>query len=109
MNAVQIAEQLANRFSDFELFAMFNVDCDTECKTRNTLRVRYIEAPYAFNDTKVPLLVNRKRKVSKRVKHYCDEIKSGVTTHGPGTKGRVADMVRFYAANAASEVSVFEV
>jgi hypothetical protein len=104
-NAISLDE----RFTAFELAQMFNVDCDPNCSKRNTLRVRYIEANYAFNDVRVPLLVNRKRKVSKRVKHYCDEIKSGITTHEPGTKGRVADLAKWYAANAANEESAFEV
>ena len=107
MNTNAIA--LENRFSDFELFSMFNVDCDAECKTRNTLRVRYIEAPYVFNDCKVPLLVSRKRKPTKRVKHYCDEIKSGITRCEPGTKGRVADLAKWYSAHAESEESAFKV
>jgi hypothetical protein len=101
--------ELQARFSDFELSQMFNVDCDPNCKVRHTLRVRYIEEPYAFNDIKVPLLVNKKRKVTKRVKHYCDSIKPGITTHEPGTKARVADLAKFYAENREAEISAFEV
>jgi hypothetical protein len=98
------------RFTDVQMATMFNVDLAPTCKVRGKLRVRWIEAPYAFNDCKMPLLVVRKSKKStKRVRHFDDTIKSGVTIHEPGSKGRVADMVKFYAANAANEVSAFEV
>lgn len=98
------------RFTEVELGTMFNVDCDPSCKVRHNLRVRWNDEPYAMNDTKVPLLVVRKaKKVSKRVRRYCDSVKPGVTTHKPGTKGRVADMVKWYAEHAANEESAFEV
>lgn len=100
--------KLEERFTTFELAEMFNVDCDPNCADRKTLRVRYLDEPYAFNDTKVPLLVRRKRKATKRVKHYDDRIKAGVTEYEPGTKGRYADLVAFYAANADKEISPFE-
>jgi hypothetical protein len=106
MNTNAIA--LEDRFSDFELSQMFNVDCEPNCRNRGKMRVRYVEAPYALNDTKVPLLVNRKRKVSKRVKYYDDTIKSGITTHEPGTKKRVADLIKWYDKNAKNEESPFE-
>ena len=100
--------KLEERFTTFELFDMFQIDCDPNCMDRKSLRVRYIEAPYALNDTKVPLLIRRKRKVTKRVKHYCDSIKAGVTEYEPGTKGRYADLVKFYRANTEAEISPFE-
>jgi hypothetical protein len=100
--------KLEERFTAFELAEMFNVDCDPSCMDRKTVRVRHIDEPYAFNDTKVPLLVRRKRRITKRVKHYDDRIKPGVTEFGPGTKQRHADLVRFYAENAESEISPFE-
>lgn len=104
-NAIKLEE----RFSAFELAEMFNVDCDPNCKTRNTLRVRYIDEPYALNDCKVPLLVRRKRTASKRVRPmFADDLKAGVSEYEPGTKGRVADLIKFYAANAAAEISPFE-
>jgi len=101
-NAIKLEE----RFSDFEISQMFNVDCEPDCRNRGKMRVRYIEAQYALNDTKVPLLVNRKRKVSKRVKHYNDTIKPGITTREPG-KGRVADLIRYYQNPANEGVSPF--
>lgn len=103
-NAIKLEE----RFTAFEMAEMFNVDCDPSCTNRKTLRVRYLDEPYAFNDCKVPLLVRRKRKVSKRVRPmFADDLKVGVSTFEPGTKGRVADLIKFYAANAAAEVSAF--
>ena len=101
--------KLTERFTMFELAEMFNVDCDPACKDRKTLRVRYIDEPYALNDTKVPLLVRRKRRLTKRVRPmFDDRIKPGVTEHEPGTKGRHADLIAFYAANAEAEISPFE-
>lgn len=99
---------LDERFTTFELFDMFNVDCAPDCQDRSKFRVRYFEAPYAFNDTKVPLLIRRKRKVSKRVRPFNDGLKDGVSKHEPGTKGRHADLVAFYAAHAEDEVSPFK-
>jgi hypothetical protein len=108
MNAIQTADSLNNRFSDLELFRMFNVDCNPTCDGRK-VRTKTVDAPYVFNDIKVPLLVSRKRKASKRVRHYDDQIKAGVTNSEPGTKARVADLAKFYAANMESETSAFNV
>ncbi len=82
--------------SEAELFGLFNVECATSWSSPNSLSV--------------PLLKVKVRKVkqSKRVKHTCDKIKAGITTANPG-KGRVADLVAFYAANEGNEVSAFEV
>lgn len=99
--------KLEDRFSDFELFEMFNVECDPNADQQKT-RVRYIEEPYVFNDVKVPLLVRRKRKVSKRVRHYNDTIRAGVTSQPPG-KGRVADLAKYYQDPTNEGVSPFEV
>ena len=104
------AIQLEDRFSDFELVQMFNVECAPHVGWERSSRKKYDDtSAYAFNDVKVPLLVTRKRKISKRVKHYNDAIKAGVTRHEPGTKGRVADLIAFYAVNAAGEVSAFDI
>ena len=100
--------KLEERFTTFELFDMFQLDCNAECMDRKTLRVRYIDAPYALNDTKVPLLIHRKRKVSKRVRPFNNNLKAGVSEYEPGTKGRHADLVAFYAANREAEISPFE-
>ena len=100
--------KLEERFTTFELFDMFQIDCDPSCMTRKTLRVRYIDAPYAFNDTKVPMLIRRKRKVNKRFTKFNDDLKEGVSEYEPGTKGRHADLVAFYAANREAEISPFE-
>lgn len=100
--------KLTERFTAFELADMFNIDCDPECMNRKSLRVRYIDEPYAFNDTKVPLLIRRKRKVSKRVRPFNDNLKAGVSEYEPGTKGRHADLVAFYATHAEAEESPFK-
>lgn len=99
---------MIKKFSAFECARMFNVDCNPQGRVKSA-KVRYIEEPYALNDINVPLWTFKKRKVSKRVKHYCDSIKPGITEHEPGTKERVADLVRWYAEHAANEESAFEV
>jgi hypothetical protein len=82
-------------FTEAEMFSMFNVECATSWSSPNSL-------------TKPLLKVKvRKPKANKRVKHTCDKIKAGITTANPG-KGRVEDLVAFYAANAEGEVSAFE-
>jgi hypothetical protein len=107
MDTTKIA--LTERFTAFELSQMFNIDCNPDCDYRQGLRVRYIDEPYAFNDCKVPLLINRKRKLSKRVRPmFDDNLKAGISEYEPGTKGRLADLVAFYADNAEAEISPFE-
>lgn len=88
---------LDERFTDFELAQMFNIELVTD--ESKASRVPYFEdEPYNFNDVRVPLLRNRKRKLSKRVVHFEDHVKSGVTRE-PAGKSRVADLARFYAEN----------
>jgi len=91
------AIKLEDRFSDFELFQMFQVECNPDAEQKET-RVGYVEAPYHFNDVKVPLLKNKKRKLSKRIVHFEDHVKSGITRE-PAGKSRVADLARFYQDN----------
>jgi len=81
--------------SDAELFTMFNIELG------GVDWGEYVS---------VPLWRVKRRKPSKRAKkHVGDNIKPGVTIHEPGTKGRVEDLVKFYAENSANEVSAFEV
>jgi hypothetical protein len=88
------------RFTDGELFGMFNVECAPSWAGPNCLRLPLL---------KVKVKKVKKVKASKRMqKTPCDKIKDGVTTHQPG-KARVDDLVAFYAANAAAEISPFEV
>lgn len=103
-NAINLDE----RFSDFELFQMFSLDCDPKAESR-TSKVRYVEERYVFNDVKVPLWTNRKRRLPKRVKHFEDHIKPGITAEPAGSKGRLAALVAFYAENHESEVSAFDI
>lgn len=99
---------MVERFSALECAKMFNVECSPEGKPKG-VKVRYIEAPYAFNDVNCPLWTIRKRKQSKRVRMFEDSIKPGITEHEPGTKGRVDDLARFYDANTEAEISAFNV
>ena len=91
------AIKLEDRFSDFELAQMFNIECKPDAEQHET-RVPYVEGVYEFNDVKMPLLINRKRRLTKRTVHFEDHVKSGVTRE-PAGKSRVADLARFYAEN----------
>ena len=95
MNTNELA--IDKRFTDGELFGMFNFECSPSWTGPNCLRIPLLKVRV------------RKAKQSKRLqKMPCDKIKDGVTTHQPG-KARVDDLVAFYAANAVNEVSPFEV
>ena len=82
-------------FTEAQLFSMFNVECATSWASPNSLNVPLWKVKV------------RKPKADKRIKHTCDKIKGGITTANPG-KGRVEDLVAFYAANGDKEVSAFE-
>lgn len=88
---------LEERFTDFELFQMFNVECNPQAEQKAT-RVKHDKEQYAFNDIKMPLWKNKKRKLTKRVKHHNDYVKEGITSE-PAGKSRVADLARFYQNN----------
>lgn len=85
-----------SRFSDGELFGLFNVECANSWTSPNCLSV--------------PLLKVRSRKVkpSSRVRHTCDHIKPDITDENPG-KSRVNDLVKFYNNPLNAGVSPFEV
>lgn len=91
------AIKLEDRFSDFELACMFNVECNPDADQKET-RVPFVEGVYEFNDCKVPLLKLKKRKLTKRTVHFEDHVKPGITRE-PAGKSRVADLARFYAEN----------
>ena len=99
---------MIKQFSDFELFQMFQVECNPDADQKET-RVPHIEDGMAFNDIKVPLWVNRQRKPSKRERHYEDMIRDGITNHPAGSKGRVDDLATYYAEHMEDEVSAFHV
>ena len=86
---------LDTRFSEIELFRMFNVECETvEGKPVDSCKVNK------------PLWKVRKVKASKRAKANVtngDFIRDGITCHAAGSKERVADMIRFYAAEMEKE------
>ena len=95
MNTQAIA--LADRFSDIELFQMFNVECEV---------VGHKPGAYALDSDKVnrPLWKIRKVKATKRTKkHVGDMIRDGITCHAPGSKDRVKDMAAFYAKEMEKE------
>ena len=96
------------RFSEMEMFGMFNVDCNPDADQKET-RGRWDESEYATNDTKVPLWKFTKRNLSRGEKNALqgeDNIKPGISQEKPGSK-RVADLARFYAENTEKEVSPF--
>ena len=95
MNTNELA--IDKRFTDGELFGMFNVECSPSWTGPNCLRIPLLKVKV------------RKVKASKRMqKMPCDKIKDGITKELPG-KSRVADLVKFYATFGDAEVSPFEV
>ena len=95
MNTNELA--IDKRFSDAELFGMFNVECAKSWASPNCLKVPLLKVKV------------RKAKASKRLqKMPCDKIKDGVTTHQPG-KARVDDLIAFYNTFGDAELSPFEV
>lgn len=101
---------MVRKFSAIECARMFNVDLSVSCPEIANVKMRHSDAPYHMNDCQVPLWGFRKRKASKRVRPaFCDTIKAGVTEHEPGTKGRVADLAKWYAEHAVNEESAFNV
>lgn len=102
---------MIKQFTDFELFQMFNVDCEPNCKNRSKVRVRYDESEFAMNDTKVPLWSNRKRHPKRGERNALqsdDNIKPGITNEPPGS-GRVADLAKYYQDPSNEGVSPFTV
>jgi hypothetical protein len=108
------------QFSDLDLFKMFTLDmsqssmCDMprSIRRKDASRCREINGPFTMNDTKVPLWTIRKRsKLTRGEKHALqstDKIRQGITTNEPGTKGRIEDLAKYYAAQVGGEeVSAF--
>ena len=95
MNTNELA--IDKRFTDGELFGMFNVECANSWASPNCLKVPLLKVKV------------RKAKASKRLqKMPCDKIKDGVTTHQPG-KDRVDDLVAYYNNPMNAGLSAFEV
>ena len=92
-----------SRFTDVELFAMFNVELNSSRQGRRGA------IQTAIGDIQTPLLVWKKVKLPKRFNTAIgDNVKAGVTIHPPGSKERVADLAAFYQDNAGDELSAFE-
>lgn len=106
MNSQAIA--INDRFTDFELFQMFNIDCDPNIDARET-RVPYVEGEYEFNDVKCPMWRNIKRSLSRGEKKAVtngDLIRDGVTDAPSGSKQRIADLAAYYQSQT-EEKSAF--
>jgi len=97
-----------DRFTEFELFQMFNVDCDPNIDP-SEVRTPYVDGKYEFNDCHCPMWRNVKRELPRGEKNAVqdeDNIKPGISQHKPGSQ-RVADLAKFYAENANEEKSAF--
>jgi len=83
------------RFSEMEMFGMFNIAYETTLKD-GTKRV-------------VNMWKETRRKLTRGEAAACqdeDNIKPGISQHRPGSQ-RVADLAKFYAENAEEEKSAF--
>lgn len=106
MSAEQVCSKLQGRFSDMELFAMFQVDVAPHIEWDKASR-RSDDG--GFNDVKVPLWGFRKRALKRgerKTLQEHDHLKEGVSTRPPGSS-RVEDLAAFYAANGGNEESPF--
>ena len=98
-----------DRFSEMEMFGMFNVECLPGGERKDSSRQADVEEKYCFNDVLVPLWKETKRELTRGEKAACqheDNIKPGISLEKPGSK-RVADLAKFYAENANEEKSAF--
>ena len=95
---------LADRFSDYELFGMFNVECSFHGS-------RPGGEPVETDAVAVPLWKKTRRSVPKRHKQpglEFDKVRENVTNHAPGTAGRLDDLRKFYS-DATDERSAFAI
>ena len=97
--------KIEERFSDLQLFDMFNVECTPDKGWNQSSRRKYDDTSrYCFNDIKVPLWSTRKRSLTRGEKNALqsnDNIRQGISQHTPGSKGRIEDLARFYAGVTA--------
>lgn len=99
MDITKIA--LDERFTDFELAQMFNVDCNPTAGRKHAAKVRNIEEPYALNDIKIPLWKNRKRTLKRGERNALqqdDYCRREVSTNPPGSKDRIEDLRKYYSS-----------
>jgi len=86
-----------DRFTEMEMFRMFNVDIAPNVPLHKGERNRPIEEAYCLNDIKVRLWRFRKRNPSRgerkalQSEDYCV-----VSQHPPGSAGRIADLAAHY-------------
>ena len=104
---IKIAHE--DRFSEMELFSMFNIECLPGGERKDSSKQTDVEEKYCFNDVLVPLWKETKRELPRGEKKAVqdeDNIKPGISQHKPGSQ-RVADLAKFYAENAEKEESAF--
>lgn len=98
------ATKLGERFTDLELFRMFNVDCAPTIAHKDGDRRPAIEEGMCFNDIKVSLWSEVSRPLSRGEKAALqsdDFIREGVSSTPPGSE-RVADLAAYYASQEGS-------
>jgi len=89
--------KLEDRFSDVELFRMFNVDIAPDIPHSEGERNPPVEEKYCFNDIKARLWTFRKRNPSRGERNALqNEDYCWVSQHPPGSAGRIEDLARHY-------------
>lgn len=94
MNTNAIA--IEDRFTEMEMFRMFNVDIAPNIPLCEGERNRPIEELYCLNDIKVRLWTLRKRPSRGERKALQSEDYCVVSTNPPGSAGRIADLSAHY-------------
>ena len=101
-----------DRFTEMEMFSLFNVECLPGGERKDGSRLSTDNEPYVFNDILVPLWTKTKRELSRgeaAAVQSEDNIKPGISNNAVGSKARVADLAAFYAENGEAEKSAFYV
>ena len=103
---------IEDRFTDVELFGLFNIDIMPDADHKDGDRRQYDDtSPYAFNDIKCQLWSFTKRTLPRGERNALqsgDHLKRGISDQPPGS-GRVEDLARYYQGMAGqAEISPFE-
>jgi len=92
------------RFTDFELFGMFNFDVRPNATNSRNLHRMSDDEPYAgMSVIKHPLLHFAKKRRSKRWRMFPDNIRPEVSQNPAGSRDRIEDMAAYYAEQMKKE------
>ncbi len=109
MNTNAIA--IDDRFTEMELFDLFNVEIAPDIDAKHGEKRRPIEERYYFDDVKVRLWKTTKRRLPRGERKSLqtkDNLRRGISDHAPGSRGRLDDLQKYYSGlSAEAEISPF--